>query len=174
MKLNKKLLAATLAATLLVPSFSFAEDAKDNTTPATNAEENATTTNEDKNAKNTDGKENKDTNKEKETKVDEKSFDFDKGFKTQEEAIKQAEILVKNSKINKGYNITKGGDGKYYIQLTPQPTKTEGLKRKEIKKPVKTAKKKLPKAGSAAEVATIATAAMATLGGAFISLKKRK
>ncbi|MFR9275760.1 DUF5633 domain-containing protein [Finegoldia magna] len=155
MKLNKKLLAATLAATLLVPSFSFAEKAEDNTTQP------ATTTNET-------------TNKEKETKVDEKSFDFDKGFKTQEEAIKQAEVLVKNSKVNKGYNITKGGDGKYYIQLTPQPAKTEGLKRKEIKKPVKTAKKKLPKAGSAAEVATIATAAMATLGGAFISLKKRK
>ncbi|MFQ9981209.1 MAG: DUF5633 domain-containing protein [Finegoldia magna] len=157
MKLNKKLLAATLAATLLVPSFSFAEKAdKDHKQPATPA---------------TTGTE---TNKEKETKVDEKSFDFDKGFKTQEEAIKQAEVLVKNSKVNKGYNITKGGDGKYYIQLTPQPAKTEGLKRKEIKKPVKTAKKKLPKAGSAAEVATIATAAMATLGGAFISLKKRK
>ena len=171
MKLNKKLLAATLAATLLVPSFSFAEDAKDNTTPATTETETKDTNKEKETNK---GKENKDTNKEKETKVDEKSFDFDKGFKTQEEAIKQAEVLVKNSKVNKGYNITKGGDGKYYIQLTPQPAKTEGLKRKEIKKTVKKAKKKLPKAGSAAEVATIATAAMATLGGAFISLKKRK
>ncbi|MDU5742764.1 MAG: SpaA isopeptide-forming pilin-related protein [Finegoldia magna] len=39
-------------------------------------------------------------------------------------------------------------------------------------KPMK--KKKLPKAGAAAEAATIAAAAMATMGGAYLSLKKRK
>lgn len=32
-------------------------------------------------------------------------------------------------------------------------------------------KKKLPKAGAAAEAATIAAAAMATMGGAYLSLK---
>ncbi len=71
----------------------------------------------------------------------EKTFDFDKGFKTKEEAIKQAEALVKNSKINKGYNVSKGADGKYYIQLTPQANKTEGVERKEIKPAGKTDKK---------------------------------
>lgn len=67
-------------------------------------------------------------------KADEKSFDFDKGFKNKEDAIKQAEILIKNSKINKGYNVSEGADGRYYIQLTPEATKTEGVERKEIKK----------------------------------------
>lgn len=65
-------------------------------------------------------------------KANEKSFDFDKGFKTKDEAIKQAETLVKNSKINKGYNISMGADGRYYIQLTPEETKTEGVERKPI------------------------------------------
>lgn len=67
-------------------------------------------------------------------KANEKSFDFDKGFKTKEEAIKQAKALVKNSKINKGYNISMGADGRYYIQLTPEETKTEGVERKPIEK----------------------------------------
>lgn len=67
-------------------------------------------------------------------KANEKSFDFDKGFKTKEEAIKQAEALVKNSEINKGYNISMGVDGRYYIQLTPQEEKTEGVERKPIEK----------------------------------------
>lgn len=67
-------------------------------------------------------------------KANEKSFDFDKGFKTKEEAIKQAEALVKNSKINKGYNVSMGADGRYYIQLTPREEKTEGVERKPIEK----------------------------------------
>lgn len=67
-------------------------------------------------------------------KANEKSFDFDKGFKTKDEAIKQAEALVKNSKINKGYNVSMGADGRYYIQLTPEETKTEGVERKPIEK----------------------------------------
>lgn len=75
--------------------------------------------------------------KEESAKVDEKAtektFDFDKGFDKKEDAIKQAEALIKNSKINNGYNITKGTDGKYYIQLTTDGKKTEGADRKEIK-----------------------------------------
>lgn len=67
-------------------------------------------------------------------KANEKSFDFDKGFKTKEEAIKQAEALVKNSEINKGYNVSMGADGRYYIELTPEETKTEGTERKPIEK----------------------------------------
>lgn len=45
---------------------------------------------------------------------------------------------------------------------------------KKPAKPAKKVKKQLPKAGAAAEAATIAAAAMATMGGAYLSLKKRK
>lgn len=45
---------------------------------------------------------------------------------------------------------------------------------KKPAKPAKKEKKELPKAGAAAEAATIAAAAMATMGGAYLSLKKRK
>ena len=55
--------------------------------------------------------------------------------------------------------------------------KPEKLGKEDNKKPATPAKpnkKKLPKAGAAAEAATIAAAAMATMGGAYLSLKKRK
>lgn len=65
-------------------------------------------------------------------KATEKTFNFDKGFEKKEDAIKQAEALIKNSKINNGYNISKGTDGKYYIQLTTDGKKTEGTNKKEI------------------------------------------
>lgn len=54
-----------------------------------------------------------------------------------------------------------------------KPEKEEKENNKKPAKPAKT-KKKLPKAGAAAEAATIAAAAMATMGGAYLSLKKRK
>lgn len=88
---------------------------------------------------NTDKKddEKKPSKDDKDLKVDEKAtektFDFDKGFKTKEDAIQQAEALIANSKINKGYNVSQGADGKYYIQLTPEEEKTEGVERKPIK-----------------------------------------
>ena len=72
--------------------------------------------------------------KDKKEQTAEDSFDPDKGYKTKEEAIKAAEKIVAKSKINKGYNITQGADGLYYIQLTPQANKTEGLARKPIGK----------------------------------------
>ena len=55
--------------------------------------------------------------------------------------------------------------------------KPEKLGKEDNKKPAKPSKKEkaeLPKAGAAAEAATIAAAAMATMGGAYLSLKKRK
>ena len=54
--------------------------------------------------------------------------------------------------------------------------KPEKEEKENNKKPAKPAKEKkaLPKAGAAAEAATIAAAAMATMGGAYLSLKKRK
>lgn len=52
--------------------------------------------------------------------------------------------------------------------------KPEKENNKKPAKPAKKVKKQLPKAGAAAEAATIAAAAMATMGGAYLSLKKRK
>lgn len=52
--------------------------------------------------------------------------------------------------------------------------KPEKENNKKPAKPDKKVKKQLPKAGAAAEAATIAAAAMATMGGAYLSLKKRK
>lgn len=52
--------------------------------------------------------------------------------------------------------------------------KPEKEDNKKPAKPAKKVKKQLPKAGAAAEAATIAAAAMATMGGAYLSLKKRK
>ena len=55
-----------------------------------------------------------------------------------------------------------------------KPEKKETKKPSKKDSPAKPKKKKLPKAGAAAEAATIAAAAMATMGGAYLSLKKRK
>lgn len=57
-----------------------------------------------------------------------------------------------------------------------KPENNKKPEKEDNKKPAKPAKtkKKLPKAGAAAEAATIAAAAMATMGGAYLSLKKRK
>ena len=55
-----------------------------------------------------------------------------------------------------------------------KPEKEEKENNKKPAKPAKKEKKALPKAGAAAEAATIAAAAMATMGGAYLSLKKRK
>lgn len=114
-------------------------------------------------------------------KADEKAFNFDNGFKTKEEAIKQAEALVKNSKINKGYNVTVGADGRYYIQLTVDEAKTEGLERKEIKKEEK---KEAPKEAPKEEKKAVSnnvqtgvaglTGVVATLSAASTALFKSK
>lgn len=110
-------------------------------------------------------------------KADEKAFNFDNGFKTKEEAIKQAEALVKNSKINKGYNVTVGADGRYYIQLTVDEAKTEGLERKEIKKEEKKEAPKEEKKAVSNNVQTgVAglTGVVATLAAASTALFKSK
>ncbi|MGX7107801.1 DUF5633 domain-containing protein [Hutsoniella sourekii] len=65
--------------------------------------------------------ENKDNKNE--SKPVEEDFDADKGYATKEDAIKAAEAIIKKSDINKGYNIAKGTDGKWYIQLTIEPNK---------------------------------------------------
>lgn len=55
-----------------------------------------------------------------------------------------------------------------------KPEDNKKPEKEDNKKPAKPAKQQLPKAGAAAEAATIAAAAMATMGGAYLSLKKRK
>ena len=106
-------------------------------------------------------------------KATEKTFNFDLGFKTEEEAIKQAEALVKNSEINKGYNVTMGADGRYYIQLSPLAEKTKGLERK----PVEKAKEEKAPAKASTNVKTgVAglTGVVATLAAASAALFKSK
>ncbi len=129
----------------------------------------------------------------------EESFDFDKGFDTKEEAIKQAEALIKNSDINNGYNVSMGADGKYYIQLTTDGSKTEGVERKEISPNLKEEKtenpkeeivnidkkadtesnksetQKLPETGEAGLMVTVVAGLASLLGGtSLLASRKRK
>lgn len=90
-----------------------------------------------------------------------------KDDKKDEKIIDGGTIIVdKKEKDNKDNKKPEKEDNK-------KPEKQEKENNKKPAKPAKT-KKKLPKAGAAAEAATIAAAAMATMGGAYLSLKKRK
>lgn len=100
-------------------------------------------------------------------KLAEDKFNPDQGYATFEEAQKAAEAIIAKSEINKGYNITKGKDGKYYIELTVDAKKTKDLDRKEIKPEVKPAVKannnnvQTGVAGLTGVVATLAAASTA-------------
>lgn len=84
-----------------------------------------------------------------------------------EKVIDGGTIVVEKEKDNKDNKDEKDNkDNK-------KPEKEEKENNKKPAKPAKE-KKALPKAGAAAEAATIAAAAMATMGGAYLSLKKRK
>lgn len=84
--------------------------------------------------------------------------------KAEEEAKKKAEAKKKSEKDKKVTLVKKAKKEK------KSPTVTKG------NTPVKEAKikKKLPKSGSEAEILTLATASLASVVGAFVSLKKRK
>lgn len=86
----------------------------------------------------------------------------DKKEEKDEKVIDGGTIVVEKEKDNE----KKPEDNK-------KPEKEEKENNKKPAKPAKE-KKALPKAGAAAEAATIAAAAMATMGGAYLSLKKRK
>ena len=101
--------------------------------------------------------------------------------------IKGAEADKKDEKENKkdekvidGGTIVVEKENKKDNEKKPEkednkkPEKEEKENNKKPAKPAKKEKKALPKAGAAAEAATIAAAAMATMGGAYLSLKKRK
>lgn len=100
-------------------------------------------------------------------KLAEDKFNPDQGYATFEEAQKAAEAIIAKSEINKGYNITKGKDGKYYIELTVDAKKTKDLDRKEIKPAAKPAVKannnnvQTGVAGLTGVVATLAAASTA-------------
>ena len=83
-----------------------------------------------------------------------------------------------DKKENKDEKVIDGGTIVVEKQKDKKDNKKEEKKNnKKLTKPASPAKpnkKKLPKAGAAAEAATIAAAAMATMGGAYLSLKKRK
>lgn len=93
-----------------------------------------------------------------------KEIDPEEAKKAEEEAKKKAEAKKKSEKNKKVTLVKKAKKEKKY------PTVTKG------NTPVKKAKikKKLPKAGSEAEILTLATASLASVVGACISLKKRK
>ncbi|MSS77448.1 YSIRK signal domain/LPXTG anchor domain surface protein [Anaerococcus sp. WCA-380-WT-2B] len=112
-------------------------------------------------------------------KATEDTFNLDKGFDKKSDAIKQAEAIIKNSKLNKLYIIRKGNDGKYYIRLLKEE-KPERIKMKVKSKKTKTdfkyvgEKKKSnnPKTGINSLKLSLASLFSAMLG-LFIS-KKRK
>lgn len=93
----------------------------------------------------------------------EEKFNPDQGYATEAEAIKAAEAIIAKSDINKGFNVTKGKDGKYYIELTVDEKKTTGLERKEIKEEVKANNNNVQTgvAGLTGAVATLAAASTA-------------
>ena len=64
----------------------------------------------------------------------------------------------------------------YAIRKTNKRRKTskENNKKNKTDSPKKKEKAALPKAGSEAEILTLAAAALSTAAGAFVSLKKRK
>ena len=70
--------------------------------------------------------------------------------------------------------VEKEKDNEKKPEDNKKPEKEEKENNKKPAKPSKKEKAELPKAGAAAEAATIAAAAMATMGGAYLSLKKRK
>ncbi|WP_306479071.1 LPXTG cell wall anchor domain-containing protein [Finegoldia magna] len=80
------------------------------------------------------------------------------------EAKKKAEEFKKNAEKKKVTLVKKSEK----VNITTSDNK--------VSRPVKTTtdKKKLPKAGSGAEILTLATASLASVVGAFVSLKKRK
>lgn len=87
-----------------------------------------------------------------------------------EKVIDGGTIVVEKEKDNKDNKDNK----KPEKEDNKKPEKEEKENNKKPAKPAKKEKKALPKAGAAAEAATIAAAAMATMGGAYLSLKKRK
>ena len=109
-----------------------------------------------------------------------------------DEAKKEAEVEIpeyvtikggkEDKKEEKDEKVVDGGtivvekekDNEKKPEDNKKPEKEEKENNKKPAKPSKKEKAELPKAGAAAEAATIAAAAMATMGGAYLSLKKRK
>lgn len=92
-----------------------------------------------------------------------------KGGKEDKKEEKDDEKVIEGGTIV----VEKEKDDEKKPEDNKKPEKEEKENNKKPAKPAKE-KKALPKAGAAAEAATIAAAAMATMGGAYLSLKKRK
>lgn len=90
-----------------------------------------------------------------------------KGGKEDKKEEKDDEKVIEGGTIV----VEKEKDDEKKPENNKKPEKEDN---KKPAKPAKKEKKELPKAGAAAEAATIAAAAMATMGGAYLSLKKRK
>ena len=149
---------------------------------------------ENKNNDNIDSTNNSNVEKDnKNNKNNETNYDniAQKGYESFDAAKKAAVNALKNDKINNAYNIQEGADGKYYYVLRIDD-KTDKDKKdnkvaakkdakkdvkkdtnKDTKKDVKN-KNKLPKAGSANEVITLAAASLTTISGGHLIKKRRK
>ena len=102
--------------------------------------------------------------KKKEEEAKKKAEEEKKSEEMKAEAKKKAEEFKKNAEKKKVTLVKKSEK----VNTTTSDNK--------VSRPVKTTtdKKKLPKAGSEAEILTLATASLASVVGAFVSLKKRK
>lgn len=103
--------------------------------------------------------------KKDEVKKAEETKKAEKEAEKKDEAKKAEEEAKKKSEKNKKVTLIKKAK-----KEKKSPTVTKGntlVKKAKIKK-------KLPKAGSEAEILTLATASLASVVGAFVSLKKRK
>ena len=107
----------------------------------------------------------KDEAKDKEVEIPE--YVTIKGGKEDKKEEKDDEKVIEGGTIV----VEKEKDNEKKPEDNKKPEKEDN---KKPAKPAKKVKKQLPKAGAAAEAATIAAAAMATMGGAYLSLKKRK
>ena len=103
----------------------------------------------------------------KDTEVEIPEYVTIKGGKEDKKEEKDDEKVIEGGTIV----VEKEKDNEKKPEDNKKPEKEDN---KKPTKPAKKAKKQLPKAGAAAEAATIAAAAMATMGGAYLSLKKRK
>ena len=103
----------------------------------------------------------------KDTEVEIPEYVTIKGGKEDKKEEKDDEKVIEGGTIV----VEKEKDNEKKPEDNKKPEKEDN---KKPAKPAKKVKKQLPKAGAAAEAATIAAAAMATMGGAYLSLKKRK
>ena len=118
---------------------------------------------------------------EEKKKAEEEAKKAEEAKKKEEEAKKKAEEEKKSEEMKaeakkKAEEFKKNAEKKKVTLVKKSEKVNTTTSDNKVSRPVKTTtdKKKLPKAGSEAEILTLATASLASVVGAFVSLKKRK